>query len=412
MNNVVTTKQWTKREGYAGISSFPKEVMGFVRPKSEKLAGQSFIFHLSDHRILKYQFNDIQSLSVEVVEGNSQYNADKVTYRAFEGAANIFLVSHGYSDYARRKTTLVIDLNRHQVVLIDSQLPEIGADINVVQDIQSTGYIGERTAPGEIIAPPFPTSLVGRRIAVNYNNEYIYEAVFLSEHHVAWHGIKGNAGLADVEEYTATQFAPGVICVHWSENREPLSAVMLMNFNDGKINGNMFGYDPDVDQILDVALGSELLDPAELGVQCRGVTDTSQDLVLQRNKDVILRSHLEVWNQAKYELIETLYDQNFGCHFICGIEAKGRAEMQKFIIAHREAFPDWTERVVDIFAEGDRVVTRYLSTGTHLGNFQGIEPTGKAVTVNEVSIYCVRNGQILEQWGFPDGLSVVQQLEG
>ena len=44
------------------------------------------------------------------------------------------------------------------------------------------------------------------------------------------------------------------------------------------------------------------------------------------------------------------------------------------------------------------------------GEFQGIAATGRKITISEVSIHRVLNGKIVEQWGFPDGLSHVQQL--
>ena len=68
------------------------------------------------------------------------------------------------------------------------------------------------------------------------------------------------------------------------------------------------------------------------------------------------------------------------------------------------------EKVVDIVADGDRVVTRYISTATHEGEFQGIPATGRKIEIAEVSIHRVLNGKIVEQWGFPDGLSHVQQM--
>ncbi|MEL0315904.1 MAG: ester cyclase, partial [Halieaceae bacterium] len=63
-----------------------------------------------------------------------------------------------------------------------------------------------------------------------------------------------------------------------------------------------------------------------------------------------------------------------------------------------------------VVAEGDRVVTRYDSTGTHEGAFQGVAPTGRTCAIAEVSIYRIAGGKIAEQWGFPDGLSHMQQL--
>ena len=52
-------------------------------------------------------------------------------------------------------------------------------------------------------------------------------------------------------------------------------------------------------------------------------------------------------------------------------------------------------------SEGDKVVTRYKSTGTQQGTFNGLDATGKKVTIYETSIYRIANGIIAEQWGFP-----------
>lgn len=84
--------------------------------------------------------------------------------------------------------------------------------------------------------------------------------------------------------------------------------------------------------------------------------------------------------------------------------------VRDFVGGHHRSFPDWSEQVLDIVADGDRVVTRYHSTGTHKGEFQGIAPTGRRVEIAEVSVHRVLGGKIVEQWGFPDGLSHYLQL--
>ena len=127
---------------------------------------------------------------------------------------------------------------------------------------------------------------------------------------------------------------------------------------------------------------------------------------------MVLRAHHEVWNQGNYDVIPEIYAKDFKSHFICGLEIEGLDGVQEFISGHHQSFPDWTEKVVDIIADGDRVVTRYVSTGTHEGEFQGIAPTGRKISISEVSIHRVLNGKIVEQWGFPDGLSHIQQLTG
>ena len=63
-----------------------------------------------------------------------------------------------------------------------------------------------------------------------------------------------------------------------------------------------------------------------------------------------------------------------------------------------------------MISEGDKVVTRYKSTGTQQGAFNGLDSTGKRVTIYETSIYRIANGKLAEQWGFPDALSLDNQL--
>jgi predicted ester cyclase len=43
------------------------------------------------------------------------------------------------------------------------------------------------------------------------------------------------------------------------------------------------------------------------------------------------------------------------------------------------------------------VVTRYVSPGTHRGDFWGVSPTGRKITVHEVSIYRIAEGNVIEQ---------------
>jgi predicted ester cyclase len=43
--------------------------------------------------------------------------------------------------------------------------------------------------------------------------------------------------------------------------------------------------------------------------------------------------------------------------------------------------------VLDVFGSGDKVASRYVSTGTHRGTYWGIEPTGRRVEIEEISIF-------------------------
>jgi steroid delta-isomerase-like uncharacterized protein len=135
----------------------------------------------------------------------------------------------------------------------------------------------------------------------------------------------------------------------------------------------------------------------------------SDDPVKVRNIEVVHVVHSEIWSKGKVELIDDLYADNFVGHFPAGT-VHGRAEMKARVIAHRTAFPDWTEEVEDTIADRDRVVMRFTSRGTNLGDFLGNPPTRNRVEISEVAIFRLSDGKIVEQWVYPDMRSMQRQL--
>jgi len=139
-------------------------------------------------------------------------------------------------------------------------------------------------------------------------------------------------------------------------------------------------------------------------------SSNKQEINLNANRDVVKKYH-EVWSNGQVTELDKILAPDFVCHFINGIEWKGIEGANSSITSHRKSFPDWKEEIVDMISEGDKVVTRYKSTGTQQGNFNGLDSTGKKVTIYETSIYRIANGKIAEQWGFPDALGLNSQLE-
>jgi steroid delta-isomerase-like uncharacterized protein len=88
----------------------------------------------------------------------------------------------------------------------------------------------------------------------------------------------------------------------------------------------------------------------------------------------------------------------------------GLAGHQAIVRLFRTAFPDQWWQIEDLIAEGDRVVARTTMTGTHHGDFFGIPPTGRSVTVSGVHIIRVADGRVIEHWGCNDDLGLMRQL--
>jgi steroid delta-isomerase-like uncharacterized protein len=89
---------------------------------------------------------------------------------------------------------------------------------------------------------------------------------------------------------------------------------------------------------------------------------------------------------------------------------RGPAGYLAIIGMMRGGFPDIQWTLEDIVAEGDKVAARFTMRGTHQGNFFGVPPSGKPIKVQAMNFYRFTNGQIVEEYGQPDMLGLLQQI--
>jgi steroid delta-isomerase-like uncharacterized protein len=130
------------------------------------------------------------------------------------------------------------------------------------------------------------------------------------------------------------------------------------------------------------------------------------------HKALVRRLH-EIWNTGDAAAIEEVYAADFVAHFPPSTELperRGLESVRQGITRIRTAFPDWHEEITDLIEEGDKVVSRFTSRGTHRGTFWGVPPTGRRVTVEEISIFRIARGRVVEQWCLVDELARMQQI--
>jgi predicted ester cyclase len=78
----------------------------------------------------------------------------------------------------------------------------------------------------------------------------------------------------------------------------------------------------------------------------------------------------------------------------------------------RAAFPDWHQEIIELVAERDTIVARFRCTGTHHGPWQGLQPTGRAMAIDEVYFFRIVDGRLARAWGLEDTWTRHQQLQG
>lgn len=91
-------------------------------------------------------------------------------------------------------------------------------------------------------------------------------------------------------------------------------------------------------------------------------------------------------------------------------QGPGLAGLQDVLRGMRSAFPDMHWTVEEQLADGDRVLTRFEWTGTHRGEFLGVPPTGRSVSVWGMVIDRLVDGRIKDTRILMDTLGLMMQL--
>ncbi len=89
-----------------------------------------------------------------------------------------------------------------------------------------------------------------------------------------------------------------------------------------------------------------------------------------------------------------------------GMGQVGLNDLKAFAASLQGTFPDWYSTTDELMAAEARVAERWTGRGTHQGEFQGIAPTERQVTVPGFVFYHVASGKITEVRGLFDGLAL------
>jgi steroid delta-isomerase-like uncharacterized protein len=147
------------------------------------------------------------------------------------------------------------------------------------------------------------------------------------------------------------------------------------------------------------------LDTAALLAQLNPTDD-----VRSQNKERYRRWFTDVVSRGDLAATEEMLSEDYRLHFPGFPEPVDREGHKALVMLFRSGFPDWVETVEDVIAEDDRVVARIHGQGTHLGEFQGVEATGRQVSATGIGIARISDGRIVEVWAAYDGQGLLDQL--
>jgi steroid delta-isomerase-like uncharacterized protein len=129
----------------------------------------------------------------------------------------------------------------------------------------------------------------------------------------------------------------------------------------------------------------------------------------EENKALNLR-WIQAFNERDWAAEAACRTPDFVAH-MSGSEAPLNGEAWAgFMAAITTSFPDAQIAVEGAVAERDMVASRWTITATHRGTFQGVPPSGKAITMPGVDFTRIVDGRVAEHWAQFDLLAVMQQI--
>ena len=139
---------------------------------------------------------------------------------------------------------------------------------------------------------------------------------------------------------------------------------------------------------------------------------------VRQNKAVVMQ-HFEALNNRSYEDLDEVHDHGGRNHAHGAFDLSewpdegvpfGPDEVRGTFEWLRGGFSDLRVEVEDLIAEGDKVVARIRMTGTHDGEFVGLQPTGRTWNYEHIHIFRLAEGKILEHWAVREDLKAMIQL--
>jgi steroid delta-isomerase-like uncharacterized protein len=134
------------------------------------------------------------------------------------------------------------------------------------------------------------------------------------------------------------------------------------------------------------------------------VTDTSET-----NKNVV-RAFVAAWNDRDFEAFDRLMGEGavlaVGGQTVSCDPAGTRAIADEWTTA----FPDWRFDLRALIAEDDLVAAHMPYAGTFEHPLYGVPPTGKFAHVDEMVIFRIADGKVVEAWEVYDEAGMWRQL--
>lgn len=136
------------------------------------------------------------------------------------------------------------------------------------------------------------------------------------------------------------------------------------------------------------------------------------DALAQDNKELVRRLLEDAIGGGDRAALGDVLAEEFRWHGAGAEDVEGAQAFADLLAPFAAAFPDMTVTVHELVAEGDRVVARFTTAGTHRGEVMGVPATGRRVAWDGTNVYRIAGGRVAEEWSCEDNLTLLRTIGG
>lgn len=136
----------------------------------------------------------------------------------------------------------------------------------------------------------------------------------------------------------------------------------------------------------------------------------TDEISVSDSEELATRLINDVWSQGDLEAIDELVAEDYVDYYEGESNVHGRDGLKEYVSGLRESFPDFGKEIKELVVDGDSVALRFMATGTHEGEYEGIEPTGDEISFAGSIFFHIENGEIAATYESADTWGLMEQL--
>ena len=126
------------------------------------------------------------------------------------------------------------------------------------------------------------------------------------------------------------------------------------------------------------------------------------------NKELVIGFFMEGYVHHNYDFLMEHMTANYFDNSPCA--ARTNLECVNVLKSTEQIFPDMHVDILDLIEEHERIAVQARFTGTHSAELCGVPATGKKISFEALEIFRVKNGKIVESWGYWPDMQILELL--